>query len=164
MHRPRSRTAALATAAATLTAALALPAGAAADRDRDVTVMSRNLYLGADIIRAAGVPDARGPGPGRHRVFGIVRRTNFPLRATAIASGDRRRRAPDLIGLQEVALWRRTAARRHERREGRAASVYDFLAILQRRLRALGLHYEPRSCSRRPTSRCPTSRGLSTCA
>jgi hypothetical protein len=52
---PRSR--ALLTAVAIAAASLlAAPAGAGAAPDREVTVMSRNLYLGADIIKAAGAP------------------------------------------------------------------------------------------------------------
>ena len=52
----------------------------------------------------------------------IVDQTNFPLRAKQLARELQQRR-PDLIGLQEVALWR------HGPLDGSAATTvdYDFL-------------------------------------
>jgi endonuclease/exonuclease/phosphatase family metal-dependent hydrolase len=158
VHRLRSRTTALAAAAAALTAALALPSGAAAARDRDVTVMSRNLYLGADIIKAAGAPTPEAQAQAATEIFRIVRRTNFPLRARAIAS-EIDRTAPDLIGLQEVSLWRRTPDGVTNDVKDARRVVYDFLAILQRRLRARGLRYRVEVVQQEADFEVPTSEG-----
>ncbi len=69
--------------------------------------MTRNLFLGADLRpvyaalseRLADVPDAVAG------VLGMVQRTDFPARARAIA-GEIEAARPDLIGLQEAAVWR----------------------------------------------------------
>ena len=69
--------------------------------------MTRNLFLGADLRpvyaalseRLADVPDAVAG------VLGMVQLTDFPARARAIA-GEIEAARPDLIGLQEAAVWR----------------------------------------------------------
>ena len=159
MHRLRSRTIALAAAAAALTAALALPAGAAAARDRDVTVMSRNLYLGADIIAAAGSPTPEAQALAATRILRTVRQTNFPLRAREIAR-EIDRTEPDLVGLQEVSLWRRTADGVTNDVKDARRVIYDFLAILQRRIQARGLRYRVEVVQQEADFEVPTSEGF----
>jgi hypothetical protein len=83
--------------------ALAVPASAAAAKD-DVTVMSRNLYLGADLNEAIGAPDLASAVDGAGRIYNEVVRTNFPERAVLLANEIKKAKA-DLVGLQEVALW-----------------------------------------------------------
>src|SRR4051794_1286241 len=86
---------------------------AAADNARPVKVMTRNLYLGADLnppIRAAlSAPDLPSAvaafGTANAHLWSIVQQTNFPARAKLLAA-EIDRYQPDLIGLQEVALWR----------------------------------------------------------
>ena len=132
---------------AAIAAALALlalvPASASANGGppADVTVMSRNIYLGGDIFRPIGAPNLAEFERQAGLLWQEVRQTNFPFRSKLLAR-EVQREQPDLIGLQEVALWRRgpqglkdgatTPARR---------VVYDFLAILRRQLRRLGLNY-----------------------
>ena len=148
----------LAVAAASL--ALVVPAGAAAAPSHpDVTVMSRNLYLGADIITAATATDRDQLRQRAAALFGVVRQTNFPLRARAIAREIRATR-PDLIGLQEVALWRRTAPGvTNDVRDARVV-VYDFLALLRRALAARGLRYRASVVQREADFEVPTSLGF----
>jgi len=81
-------------------------AKAKALRDRGkVGVMTRNLYLGADLgpaIRAANLQafiDANGA------IMRSVDTNNFPVRARGLAA-EIRQKSPDLVGLQEVSLWR----------------------------------------------------------
>jgi endonuclease/exonuclease/phosphatase family metal-dependent hydrolase len=97
------------------TAVLALPAAAAAKPDPaktsggkggpKVTVMTRNVFLGADLgpaIGAGSIPEAID---GAGVIWNEFQSTNFPERAEPLAR-EIERAKPDLVGLQEVALWR----------------------------------------------------------
>jgi endonuclease/exonuclease/phosphatase family metal-dependent hydrolase len=109
---------------------------------KPVTVMTRNLYLGADLTRAVAViglpPDQQAAAfvAANTTIRAIVDQTNFPLRAKRLAR-EVDQRKPDLIGLQEVALWR------HGPFDGTPATTvdYDFLQSLLDELGALGEHY-----------------------
>lgn len=152
-HRSAARLIAVVLAAVALVAALAVPAGAhgrghgsghEADhrQGKPITVMTRNLYLGGDITRPLAALAA--PPDQQVNVFiaanttlrAIVDQTNFPLRAKQLAREVQQRR-PDLIGLQEVALWR------HGPLDGSPATVvdYDFLQSLLDELSARGQQY-----------------------
>jgi len=70
----------------------AVPASASANVDKPVTVMTRNLYLGADIQRpieaTAGLTGAAAfvaLGNANHVTRAIVDRTNFPRRSQLLA-------------------------------------------------------------------------------
>ena len=126
---------------AAVLATVAFPAAATAQTSsRDVTVMSRNLYLGADIITAVGATDREDLKQRASALWQTVQQTNFPVRAKAIAKEIRANR-PDLIGLQETANWRRTPDGVTNDAKDATQVVYDYVAILQRELRALGLSY-----------------------
>jgi|tagenome__1003787_1003787.scaffolds.fasta_scaffold20986801_4 endonuclease/exonuclease/phosphatase family metal-dependent hydrolase len=129
--------------AAALIALLLLPAGAhAATTHRDVTVMSRNLYLGADIITAAVAKDRADLQQRATALLGVVQQTNFPVRAKAIAK-EIATTKPDLVGLQEVAQWRRTPDGVTNDVKDATVNVYDFLALLRSELKAQGASYRP---------------------
>ncbi|MBD0282269.1 MAG: endonuclease/exonuclease/phosphatase family protein [Thermoleophilaceae bacterium] len=135
-------------------ALLALASPAAADTDGrgkgapKLTVMTRNLFLGADLapaIEASGIPQAID---GAGVIWNEFQRTRFPERAVPLAREIKRSKA-DLVGLQEVALWRKQAPS-----DGGAPPVsplpgatpatvveQDFLAILRRALRRIGAKY-----------------------
>jgi endonuclease/exonuclease/phosphatase family metal-dependent hydrolase len=128
--------------------AAAVPGAARAERpddhggDRRVTVMTRNLYLGADVSPAiaavaSGDPDAIVAAVSQ--VWANVRFTDFPARARGLAR-EIDEAQPDLIGLQEAEIWRsQTPA---DFTPGNADHVeYDFVAILLHALRERGLHY-----------------------
>jgi endonuclease/exonuclease/phosphatase family metal-dependent hydrolase len=78
---------------------------------RTVTVMTRNLYIGADItrpIRAAvgrtGRDAVLALGHANHELRQIVDRTDFPTRSGLLVD-EIAKAQPDVLGLQEVALW-----------------------------------------------------------
>lgn len=70
-----------------------------------------------------------------------VNKTDFPFRSKLLAAEVERTR-PDLIGLQEVALWRRGPDGLKDGLATPATRVkYDFLALLRRALKRRGLQY-----------------------
>jgi endonuclease/exonuclease/phosphatase family metal-dependent hydrolase len=70
-----------------------------------VKVMTRNLYLGADILAIATAP---GPGEAllaANAAWATVQASRFPARAAAMAEEVAEHR-PDVLALQEVTTWR----------------------------------------------------------
>jgi endonuclease/exonuclease/phosphatase family metal-dependent hydrolase len=111
-HAP-SRRSFLAAIIAMLAFALFLPGSAAAkqkaDHDRGhgkvVDVMTRNLYLGADLAPAIGAPSLEAFVAANGKILREVTANDFPTRAEGLAD-EILAEKPDLVGLQEVALWR----------------------------------------------------------
>ena len=132
--------------------ALAIPAAVEARNGGGtgpkITVLTRNLFLGADLapaINAAGIPQSID---GAGVIWNELQRTNFPERAVPLAREIKRSRA-DLVGLQEVALWRKQApsdggAPPISPLPGATAAIaveQDFLALLRRQLKRVGAKY-----------------------
>jgi endonuclease/exonuclease/phosphatase family metal-dependent hydrolase len=164
--------------AAVLTLAVGSLAGGTAGADpskqrpgKPVTVMSRNIYLGADInrpINAALAAQQQGGTPQQvlvalanatHLTRAIVDQTNFPVRAGLLAK-EVDRIEPDLIGLQEVALWRSGPLQLDQVAVPNATTVdYDFLQILLGALAARGEHYVAVSVGDRADVEAPSFTG-----
>lgn len=113
-------------------------------KGKPITVMTRNLYLGGDIGRPLRAtqglpPEEQGPAfvAANTTLRAIVDQTNFPLRSKQLAR-EIATHKPHLVGLQEVALWRRGPL------DGSPATTvdYDFLQILLDDLAAIGQRYE----------------------
>lgn len=87
-------------------AVLAPPAVAAAATDGEkVRVMTRNLYLGADLSPAIEAESLCDAADGAGVIYNEVHRTDFRERVVPLAR-EIKRAQPHLVGLQEVALWR----------------------------------------------------------
>lgn len=123
--------------------ALAAPAAHAASKpNRDVKVMTRNLYLGADLIPLAVQPDRASFEQAAAARFQTVLKNDFPTRAKAIAA-EIAKEKPDLVGLQEAAIWKRSP---DGVKDGDATpatlTVYDAVAELTKQLRARKMSYK----------------------
>jgi hypothetical protein len=70
-----------------------------------VGVMTRNLYLGADLSPAINASGACPFIAANGEILRQVDINNFPVRAKGLAQ-EILSKEPDLVGLQEVALWR----------------------------------------------------------
>jgi endonuclease/exonuclease/phosphatase family metal-dependent hydrolase len=116
-------------------------ASADAERSSPVRVMTRNLYFGADLAPIFAASTVQEVVAAATQRFTIVQQTDFPSRAQVIAKEIKVRR-PDLVGLQEVALWRRGEPGVLDG-PGTPATivVYDFLQILQDALDEQGVAY-----------------------
>ncbi len=114
-----------------------------------VKVMTRNLYLGADIFKVLDAAQNPDPALGGLDVpvavaalFQTVQYTNFPERAQSLANEVLVNR-PHLIGLQEVSTWyiQSPGDMAYGGTTPADTLVYDYLAILLDALAARGLHY-----------------------
>jgi endonuclease/exonuclease/phosphatase family metal-dependent hydrolase len=131
------RAAALLTA---LCAVAALPAAASA-KPQDLKVMTRNLYLGADLIPLAGARDESAFEQAAAQRYQTVLANNFPKRAKALAA-EIRRAKPDLVGLQEATIWRRGADGVKDGPQTPATRVvYDSTTALLKALKAAHAPY-----------------------
>ena len=135
--------------------ALALPALASArpqksrhdqGRGKVVTVMTRNLYLGADLSPAIGSTSLQQLTEANGQILREVTANDFPVRAEGLAA-EIRSVSPDLVGLQEVALWRTAPPSVAPLQTGPSATEvrYDYLQELLSDLNAghAAPHYEP---------------------
>jgi endonuclease/exonuclease/phosphatase family metal-dependent hydrolase len=116
-HLSVRRTAVLLAVAAALVLGL-LPSLAAAKRPgnspakgksqetaKEVNVMTRNLYLGADLAPAISASGLTAFTEATGQILREVTANSFPTRAKGLAQ-EILKKKPDLVGLQEVALWR----------------------------------------------------------
>jgi endonuclease/exonuclease/phosphatase family metal-dependent hydrolase len=76
------------------------------EKGKQLTVMTRNLYLGADLgpaLNASGTAEAINAA---YEIEQQVHRTQFPSIRAALLANEIKKRKPDIVGLQEVAWWR----------------------------------------------------------
>ncbi len=140
--------------AVTAILALAIPAAADAKKGKrkggpKVTVMTRNLFLGADLGPALEADSISGAIDGAGEIWNELESTKFQERAGLIAA-EIKKAKPDLVGLQEVATWYKQTPS-----DGGAppispissstpaTTVYqDFLQLLTDQLKGKGPKYE----------------------
>jgi hypothetical protein len=141
-RRTQRRALMVATLCATAVALVPATAQASGGNLSLPNVMTRNIYLGADLTPAIAAVGCT-PQPGctlaaNQIVWNQVVATNFPARAKLLAreidDDD-----PWVVGLQEVALWRSGPVNGVK---DAATDEYDFLQILLSEISARGLKYK----------------------
>ena len=85
---------------------LVLPTTAQAQKPPTITVMTRNVFLGADLSPAINATTISSAIDGAGTIWNELQATKFDERAVPLAREIKASKA-DLVGLQEVALWRK---------------------------------------------------------
>ena len=110
-----------------------------------VNVMTRNLYLGADLTPAIESKSTSEFIEANGGIYRQVEATNFPVRAKGLAK-EILQNEPDLVGLQEVALWRTAPPSLGPVFSGKPEATtvkYDFLQLLMAQLNKKKALYKP---------------------
>lgn len=96
-----------------------------------VDTMTRNVYLGANLTPAIAAPSLDAFIDANGQILREVSANDFPTRAKGLA-GEILATKPDLVGLQEVALWRTAPPSLAPLSTGPSATTvrYDYLQIL----------------------------------
>src|SRR3954447_16705822 len=153
-NSPRKLVAVALTATA-LTAGVAAPADAAKKKTTDVTFMTRNLFLGADLL-----PLATTKGDDFEHAAGnllnAVKATDPDGRMKLIA-GEIAKAKPDLVGLQEVTLWK--TGPKNDPAPATNVAI-DYLATLKRELAARGAKYRVVADQRTLSLEGPTDQNM----
>jgi endonuclease/exonuclease/phosphatase (EEP) superfamily protein YafD len=121
---------------------LPMAAQAVNSNQLQVTAMTYNLFQGSELTDAISATTPAQLLAAVAKDYGEVQETNFPERAQAIAA-QAQSSAPDLIGVEEAALWKTGTPSRSFPPPPPTTVTYDFVKILADALNARGLHYAP---------------------
>lgn len=119
-------------ALAAVVAAAKPPAKPHQPKGTPIGVMTRNLYLGADLTPAIQAPSTEAFIEANGGIIRAVEASNFPVRAKGLAQ-EILEKEPDLVGLQEAALWREGPPSLGPVFSGKPEATtvkYDFLKLL----------------------------------
>ena len=117
----------------------AKPTAKANNRDRELSVMTRNMYLGTDFGEIFAAQTGEELVSEVAEAYSEVEASKPAERIAGIAD-EIKAASPDLVALQEVALWRIGAPFNPSPAE---TVTYDFLQLLLNELNRRGLHYAP---------------------
>jgi Endonuclease/Exonuclease/phosphatase family len=113
--------------------AVAVPSAQAAAKGPTITVMSRNLFLGADLIPLATTPPGAQFEQTAHNMFAGVSAQDPNARMKLVA-GEIAKAKPDLVGFQELSLWRTGPA-------PASTVAYDYIKTIISQLKKLHQSY-----------------------
>jgi endonuclease/exonuclease/phosphatase family metal-dependent hydrolase len=91
--------------AALIAALMLIPVATADAKPATVKVMTRNLYLGADLSPGIQAKNLQELVNGAGTILNQVDANNYPVRAKGLAK-ELLSQKPDIVGLQEASLWR----------------------------------------------------------
>ena len=113
----------------TLVISLLGATGVAQAKPQNVNVMSRNIYLGADLTPGVTATNFQELVDGAGKILNEVDANKFATRARGLAA-EIQANKPDLVGLQEVALWRTQPCDKFPLPPSASTVRYDFLRLL----------------------------------
>ena len=118
-------------------------ASAQARAPKRVTAMSYNIFQGSELSHVASIKSFSEFPSAVAADYANVIASNIPARARAIAA-EIKTTKPDLVGLQEAALWRTApAGTKPIMIPGTATTVaYDTVGLIVKALARRGLHYK----------------------
>ncbi|MEI5937406.1 endonuclease/exonuclease/phosphatase family protein [Bacillus cereus group sp. Bce005] len=116
-----------------------------------LTIMTWNLYLGADFTPLVLATTQAELRQAVTEVFRQFLATDFPIRVETIARQIILKK-PDIIGLQEAELWQLFVP-------GLQTVTYDFVKLLLSELKKRGLHYEVAALNENNSVQLPSSTG-----
>jgi endonuclease/exonuclease/phosphatase family metal-dependent hydrolase len=128
----------------------------AAKRTSDVRVMTRNLFLGTDLIPLVSAEPGDEFERAAGSVFNQVLATDPDARMKVVA-GEIASAKPDLVGLQEVTLWR--TGPKNDPAPATDVRV-DYLGTLRKELAARGARYRVVADQRSLSLEGPTDQGV----
>jgi endonuclease/exonuclease/phosphatase family metal-dependent hydrolase len=110
---------------------------------RQLTVVTRNLYLGADLNPALAAMTLPEFAVATTAIWDMVKKNDFADRAQGIAA-EIAAAGPDLVALQEVALWRTQSPGDSTSANPTPATTvaYDFIELVRAELAKRGLSYD----------------------
>ena len=106
-----------------------IPVATADAKPATVKVMTRNLYLGADLGPGMDAGNIQELVNGAGQILNQVDANNFPVRAKGLAK-EIRTQKPDIVGLQEAALWRTEPCDRSPLPPKATTVRYDYIKSL----------------------------------
>ena len=122
--------------------ALAGPATADEERSHPAKVMTRNVYFGTSLTRAAQAATIPDLLAAVSVIYTNFQTSDFPARAASIAR-EIEETDPAVVGLQEVAIWRVGPVGVLDGPATPAQTVVmDFLPVIEQALAARGLEYD----------------------
>jgi len=143
-----------AVALATASIGLSAPAARTHGSRLQISAMTYNLFQGTELTNSAKARTLAALLAAVPKDYGQVQATDFPERAQAIAR-EAARSKPDLIGLQEAALWQTGPPSASLPPPPATAVAYDFVKILVDALNARGLHYAAVAVTRNASGQAP---------
>jgi endonuclease/exonuclease/phosphatase family metal-dependent hydrolase len=114
---------------AIVAALLLLPVATADAKPATVKVMTRNLFLGADLSPGIQATNLQGLVNGAGQILNQVDANNFPVRAKGLAK-EILTTKPDVVGLQEASLWRTEPCDKNPLPPAATQVRYDYIQLL----------------------------------